>query len=53
MPPAAGHSVSFFGLVAIPPLVPENQILSQAANAVHLVGSFLIFVLVGCMSPRR
>jgi cytochrome b561 len=44
---AAGHSVSFFGLVAIPPLVPENQPLSQAAVAVHLTGQFLIYALVG------
>jgi cytochrome b561 len=44
---AAGHSVSFFGLALIPPLVPESQPLSQAANAVHLVGQFLIYVLVG------
>ena len=44
---AAGHSVSFFGLARIPPLVPESQILSQAANAVHLTGQFLIYALVG------
>jgi cytochrome b561 len=44
---AAGHSVSFFGLVLLPPLVPENPILSQAANAVHLTGQFLIYALVG------
>ncbi len=44
---AAGHSVSFFGLVAIPPLVPENQPLSQAADAVHLAGQFLIYAVVG------
>jgi len=44
---AAGHSVSFFGLALIPPLVPESQPLSQAANAVHLAGQFLIYVLVG------
>lgn len=44
---AAGHSVSFFGLVAIPPLVPENGALSQAANAVHLAGQFAIYALVG------
>jgi len=44
---SAGHSVSFFGLALIPPLVPESQRLSQAANAVHLVGQFLIYLLVG------
>jgi cytochrome b561 len=44
---AAGHWVSFFGLFAIPPLVPENARLSQAATAVHLAGQFLIYALVG------
>jgi cytochrome b561 len=44
---AAGHSVSFFGLFPIPPLVPENARLSQSANAVHLTGQFLIYALVG------
>ena len=44
---AAGHPVSFFGLVAIPPLVPENPMLSQVANAAHLTGQFLIYALVG------
>ena len=43
---AAGHSVSLFGLVAIPPLVPENARLSQAAIAVHLAGQFLVYGLV-------
>jgi len=44
---AAGHPVSLFGLVAIPPLVPENARLSQAAIAVHLAGQFLVYGLVG------
>jgi cytochrome b561 len=44
---AAGHSVSFFGLALIPPLLPENQMLSQAANALHLAGQFAIYALVG------
>ena len=43
----AGHSVSFFGLVALPPLVSENPRLSQAAIAVHLTGQFLVYALVG------
>src|SRR5713226_1917907 len=43
----AGHSVSFFGLVTIPPLVAENARLSQAAIAVHLAGQFLVYALVG------
>src|SRR5207245_10824997 len=44
---AAGHSVSFFGLVAIPPLVPENLRLAQFAVAVHLAGQFAVYALVG------
>ncbi len=43
---AAGHPVSFFGLVAIPPLLPENDRLSEAAIAVHLAGQFLVYALV-------
>jgi cytochrome b561 len=43
---SAGHSVSLFGLVAIPPLVPENARLSQAAIAVHLLGQFAVYGLV-------
>ena len=43
----AGHSVSLFGLVTIPPLVPENDRLSQAAIAVHLAGQFFVYALVG------
>jgi cytochrome b561 len=42
---AAGHPVSVFGLVAIPPL-PENDRLSQAAIAMHLAGQFLAYALV-------
>ena len=43
---AAGHSVSFFGIVAIPPLIPESPGLAQVAVAVHLTGQFLIYGLV-------
>ncbi|HZK91668.1 MAG TPA: cytochrome b [Stellaceae bacterium] len=43
---AAGHAVSLFGVVAIPPLVPQSGRLSQAAIALHLVGQFLIYGLV-------
>lgn len=43
---AAGHAVSFFGIIAIPPLVHENERLSQAANAVHLAGQFVVYALV-------
>ena len=42
----AGHQVSFFGLVAVPPLVAENPRLSQTAIAVHLTGQFLVYGLV-------
>jgi cytochrome b561 len=44
---AAGHKVSFFGVVLIPPLLPENDRLAQAAVAVHLAGQFLVYALVG------
>ena len=43
---AAGHSVSCFGLVQIPPLLPENDRISQAAIAVHLATQFLIYAFV-------
>jgi cytochrome b561 len=43
---AAGHPVSLFGIVAIPPLLPEDGRLSQLANAVHLVGQFAVYALV-------
>jgi cytochrome b561 len=43
---AAGHSVNFFGLVEIPPLLPENDRISQAAIAVHLATQFLIYTFV-------
>jgi cytochrome b561 len=43
---AAGHSVSLFGLVAIPPLLPEDPRLSQLAIAAHLVGQYLVYLFV-------
>ena len=43
---AAGHSVSFFGLFSIPPAIPENDRLSQAAIAVHLAGQYLVYLFV-------
>ena len=43
---AAGHAVSLFGVVSIPPLLPENDRLSQAAIAVHLVGQYLVYFFV-------
>jgi cytochrome b561 len=44
---ASGHSVSVFGLFAVPSLLPEDPRLSQAAIAIHLTGQFLIYALVG------
>jgi cytochrome b561 len=44
---AAGKAVSFFGVILLPSLVPESGRLSQAAIAVHLLGEFLIYGLVG------
>jgi cytochrome b561 len=43
---AAGTPISFFGLAAIPTLVPESGRLSQAAIALHLTGEFLIYGFV-------
>jgi cytochrome b561 len=43
---AAGHSVTLFGVVSIPPLLPENGRLSQAAIAVHLLGQYLLYLFV-------
>ena len=43
---AAGQAVSFFGLVAIPPLVPQSGQLAQTAVALHLLGEFLIYGLL-------
>ncbi len=43
---AQGHTVSFFGMIAVPPLTPVNERLSQAAIAVHLVGQYLVYLLV-------
>lgn len=43
---AAGHAVSLFGLVSIPPLLGENGRLSQAAIAIHLAGQYPIYFFV-------
>ena len=43
---AAGHPVSLFGVVSIPPLRSENDRLSQLAIAVHLAGQYLIYLFV-------
>jgi cytochrome b561 len=44
---AAGHKVSLFGAVSIPPLLPRDERLAQAAIAAHLVGQYLVYLLVG------
>lgn len=43
---AAGRTVSLFGAVAMPSLVPESGRLSQAAIALHLLGESLIYGLL-------
>ena len=43
---AQGYAVSLFGMVSIPPLLPINLRLSQAAIAAHLVGQYLLYLLV-------
>jgi cytochrome b561 len=43
---AAGHAVSFFGLFAIPPFLPEDPRLSQVAIAAHLACQFIVYGLV-------
>jgi cytochrome b561 len=43
---ASGHSVSLYGVVALPPLLPQSERLAQAAVALHLAGEFLIYGLV-------
>lgn len=43
---AAGHAVSFFGLVSIPPWLPVDQRWSQWAIAIHLLGQYLVYLLV-------
>jgi len=44
---AAGRAVSLFGVIPLPSLVAESGRLSQAAIALHLLGEFLIYGLVG------
>jgi cytochrome b561 len=43
---AAGHAVSYFGIVSIPPLLAENGRLAQAAITVHLVSQYLLYFFV-------
>jgi cytochrome b561 len=42
----AGHAVDFFGILSIPPLLPENDRLSQWAIAVHLAGQFPLYLFI-------
>jgi cytochrome b561 len=44
---AQGHGVSLFGLVSLPSLLPTDPRLAQAAIAAHLVGQYLVYLLVG------
>jgi len=43
---AAGHDVSVFGLFSIPPLLPRDERVAQWAIAVHLVGQYVVYLLV-------
>ena len=43
---AAGHEVSVFGIVAIPPLLPEDGRVAQLAIAVHLLGQYALYLFV-------
>jgi cytochrome b561 len=43
---ASGHSLSLFGLVTIPPLVPEDERLAQIAIGLHLIGQFAVYGFV-------
>jgi cytochrome b561 len=47
---AAGHSVDFFGVLTIPPLLPENPRLAQIAIALHLAGQWLVYLFVAMHS---
>ena len=42
----AGHSVSVFGVVSIPPLLAQSNRWSQITIAVHLVGQYALYLLV-------
>jgi cytochrome b561 len=47
---AAGHPVALFGVVAIPPLLPEDPRLAQIAMALHFAGQWLVYLLVALHS---
>ena len=42
---AAGHGV-YFAFVSIPPLLPENDRLSQVAIAIHLVAQYPLYLFI-------
>jgi cytochrome b561 len=44
---AAGHAINFFGIVSIPPLLPENGRPSQVAIATTSSGNNLLCLFVG------
>lgn len=41
-----GHAVSFFGLFVLPPLLREDDRLSQFAILVHLAGQYFLYILI-------
>lgn len=41
---AAGHVVSVFGIVSIPPLSPHHNRWSQVAIAIHLGGQYRLYL---------
>ena len=43
---AAGHAVYFFGVVSIPPLLPETDRLSQVAIVIHLVAQYPLYLFI-------
>ena len=43
---AGGHEASFFGLLALPALVPEDKALSEAASQAHFVFAWAIGIVL-------
>jgi cytochrome b561 len=43
---AAGHAGSLLGLFEISQLVPTDERISQWAIAVHLIGQYVVYLLV-------
>ena len=46
---AGGHAVNFFGVVSIPPLLAENDRLSQVEIAIHLVAQYPLYLFHGAV----